>query len=491
MVDAVQQTELSASESKALEIIAIGGYSLFIGWFLLSAFDLLPYYPLGLEGCYRLFPTTSLFAGMALFTLVFRVTLGKLDCEYTDLRLVCAAAAACVLLMACIALAWAGMVAPLPLLCACALLAGGSVSYLFFAWDDFGGRFKPGLYARYLAAAICLGNGFFLFALFFMQPGARCSIALGLIVLSAVLLMMVNRLSHAEGVCCTLASEAENPPQSSVKLDKRIRVLFLIFGVSFGVAWSLVLNSWLDHLYGVSLLAIIMALLLILVVRKDAVIHDHYVTLLIRSCVAALGVSFLFMAFAEGVPFLVFASIVCAAWQIYWIVDSSLLIRHATKHGFSIPRHMATGKMSHNVGLFAGMVLGLVCSSLLGSHAATGLCITMTAMMVLFGMVLFPFENRVSPNQPDLAEEVQPSSSQGVLSLDMQEACNRVVALYGLSQREGEILQLLVKGRSNRVISEVLFISENTAKTHIYNIYKKMGIHSRQDLLDIVETISS
>ena len=33
------------------------------------------------------------------------------------------------------------------------------------------------------------------------------------------------------------------------------------------------------------------------------------------------------------------------------------------------------------------------------------------------------------------------------------------------------------------------YISQSTAKTHIYNIYRKFGVHSRQELLDFIEGI--
>lgn len=36
---------------------------------------------------------------------------------------------------------------------------------------------------------------------------------------------------------------------------------------------------------------------------------------------------------------------------------------------------------------------------------------------------------------------------------------------------------------------DTFYISQSTAKTHIYNIYRKFGIHSRQELLDFVEDI--
>jgi len=48
-----------------------------------------------------------------------------------------------------------------------------------------------------------------------------------------------------------------------------------------------------------------------------------------------------------------------------------------------------------------------------------------------------------------------------------------------LSRREVEVLQLLADGLSNRQISAQLFISEATAKSHLTNIYAKLGVESR------------
>ncbi|WP_442904226.1 helix-turn-helix transcriptional regulator [Gordonibacter sp.] len=36
-------------------------------------------------------------------------------------------------------------------------------------------------------------------------------------------------------------------------------------------------------------------------------------------------------------------------------------------------------------------------------------------------------------------------------------------------------------------MTEKLIISSHTAKAHIYNIYQKTGVHSRQELMDLVE----
>jgi len=52
-----------------------------------------------------------------------------------------------------------------------------------------------------------------------------------------------------------------------------------------------------------------------------------------------------------------------------------------------------------------------------------------------------------------------------------------------LSSREGEILELLSKGLTNKMISGQLFISPFTVKRHIENIYQKLQAHNRTELL--------
>ncbi|MEG4801458.1 response regulator transcription factor [Microcoleus sp. ARI1-B5] len=48
-----------------------------------------------------------------------------------------------------------------------------------------------------------------------------------------------------------------------------------------------------------------------------------------------------------------------------------------------------------------------------------------------------------------------------------------------LSDRESEVIRLIVAGKSNHEISEVLHISESTVKFHINNILSKMGVCDR------------
>lgn len=52
---------------------------------------------------------------------------------------------------------------------------------------------------------------------------------------------------------------------------------------------------------------------------------------------------------------------------------------------------------------------------------------------------------------------------------------------YQLSQRESEILQLMIKGDSYPVIAEKIFISYETVRTHVKHIYKKLHVASRSE----------
>lgn len=64
---------------------------------------------------------------------------------------------------------------------------------------------------------------------------------------------------------------------------------------------------------------------------------------------------------------------------------------------------------------------------------------------------------------------------------------NSIAQKYALSSRQQEVLVILAQGRNAQYIADHLCITVATAKTHIYNIYTKLGIHTQQELLDMVE----
>ncbi len=69
----------------------------------------------------------------------------------------------------------------------------------------------------------------------------------------------------------------------------------------------------------------------------------------------------------------------------------------------------------------------------------------------------------------------------------ISQVCVVIAKKYGLSEREGEVLDLLARGNTRMSIAEKLIISENTVRVHVKNIYAKLHIHSKQQLIDMVD----
>lgn len=65
--------------------------------------------------------------------------------------------------------------------------------------------------------------------------------------------------------------------------------------------------------------------------------------------------------------------------------------------------------------------------------------------------------------------------------------CERLAKEHALTKREAEIMSLLACGRSIPFVANSLYISKNTVDSHVKSIYRKLDVHSRQDLLDRVQ----
>ena len=72
-------------------------------------------------------------------------------------------------------------------------------------------------------------------------------------------------------------------------------------------------------------------------------------------------------------------------------------------------------------------------------------------------------------------EELLASAGHSIASLTDREST--------LTPREREICNLVSNGLSNREIARLLYISEGTVKTHLHNIFEKLGVKSRRALV--------
>ena len=81
-------------------------------------------------------------------------------------------------------------------------------------------------------------------------------------------------------------------------------------------------------------------------------------------------------------------------------------------------------------------------------------------------------------------------SSQITLSYedDLRKRCEALQQRFDLTDRETDMVFYLAQGRSKGHISQELHLSENTVKSYTRNVYSKLCIHSKQELLDALNT---
>lgn len=91
-----------------------------------------------------------------------------------------------------------------------------------------------------------------------------------------------------------------------------------------------------------------------------------------------------------------------------------------------------------------------------------------------------------SGTRPLRISDAEPEPHIDQASLRREAVSNR----FGLTPRETDVFELLAQGRTVGVIREKLYISLNTARFHTKNVYAKLGVHSQQELIDLVENFS-
>ena len=89
---------------------------------------------------------------------------------------------------------------------------------------------------------------------------------------------------------------------------------------------------------------------------------------------------------------------------------------------------------------------------------------------------------RAEGDDPELEIPVRPVLDR------LTKQCEAIRLAYRLSDREAEVMELVVRGDTVARIAEKLAVSENTVRTHTKRIYAKLDIHSKQELSDLVRS---
>ncbi len=223
---------------------------------------------------------------------------------------------------------------------------------------------------------------------------------------------------------------------------------------------------------------LVVALALVLLVRRtQQMAKDCYFVI----CFALiLGVVFLPAPFVyERLDSFIPLAINSAAYSVFgmfvWILSGCIC---ASRPSATISAFAAI-RAAWALGPLVGIVVARTLLSSFGLSPQTTYAISLLALISVVLVATFVF------SEGDLARIM------AIIPAQVQQRfrfkCERVAKRYGLTERESEILVLLAKGRNLPYIQEKLYLSKSTVSTHRQHIYEKTGVHSQQELINLVQ----
>ena len=192
--------------------------------------------------------------------------------------------------------------------------------------------------------------------------------------------------------------------------------------------------------------------------------------------------------FTSGFPAVLFNFFGLFVWVVFaWEGHRSPL------GGFVI---YALGLGTMRLGLLGGRGLAIALSNMEPlSHAVTSALSTVSLWILFIGCLVIGLyvlkqqrtEQLLAATNPTAVAETAVEQLGQSASDPFASRLAAIAESAGLTSREQEILGLYAQGRSAVYIAEKLVLSNYTVKTHIRRAYAKLDVHSRQDLLDLLQ----
>lgn len=484
MVESSAESRRSVS---AMELLSIVGFAFLMGWTFVSFYWLFCDFPPDVPVAMRDFNQLWIFAGMPAGYVSLHL-LGRLpqfnlfSTLGVGIELVCGA------ILPIVAFAiYNGAYFPLAFICAVNFLGGVAFSYLNVSWLDVCSRLKTVQYGRFTGLAFT--GGILLFGLAALSPdNMQPAFSLVYILCSIGLLVFATERADGNDERAPLESTAE-----TWRFTKEIEPSFFMFGAAFALTFVFLFNYGKDYVL-IGLLFILpgaLCIALMSIFHRELGITSIQRILTFVTVAACIATPFL-----SGYAQLACACVVTAAWALFTCVNSAFIIKKSVSvRDTPLFRQAPMRLCIAATGFFAGWLVATSATMVLGPHSSafTVIRLVVAVLLVATVMVFFPVEDHheVDGSSPD--DSKSSGATTTVLNVSMSEAelfearCAAVSKLYQLSPRESDILKFLAKGRNAAYIQEKLTISPHTVKSHIYNIYRKLDIHSQQKLMDFIE----
>lgn len=223
------------------------------------------------------------------------------------------------------------------------------------------------------------------------------------------------------------------------------------------------------------------------------------IAFLYRWMCPALVIGFVFLIlFGSGMGGYFAYLISIAARFAFCVITQLFFARYAVAGKATAVQSYGLGWIFVHLGDFLGVLLYVVLAASLADGSVSVEHVAAVSIAVLVVVTMFVLndsksfaveQGRAEAGEEGLAAVVREAGAFGEAGESDAELADRIASLairYELTPRETEVFELLARGRSVPYVRDALVISKETAATHAKHIYAKLGVHSRQELIDLV-----
>lgn len=281
------------------------------------------------------------------------------------------------------------------------------------------------------------------------------------------------------------ADVAVTQPSSFLPLAGAFFVCLFLFRVAFGYSLRFFERSGVplpDFAGVVPVVLVTAAVLVVLRGRFSADLATQFSVLFV--------VAGFFVAATLGEPFAgASVALLSAGNTLFDMVAWIVLVSVAERNTNGSIAVIAWGRGVSGIGTIAGAALGVWSTQAFGQDGRMGIVVAGVLILVFVGYALIGLKRF---SFVEVIEGVVPAVEESEAEIStpeerFDERCAAVAERFGLSPREREVFAMLARGRNREYIQEQLVVSRNTVKAHVKHIYAKLGIHTHQELIDLVE----
>ena len=380
------------------------------------------------------------------------------------------------------------------LACACVVFGGGTLALVRLAWGQLYATLSQHEAGIYTASSFLVATLVNIILKLLPWP---CTVV-ALIALPVISSLLIKRAGNLIDVAPSDAPSSPRASEAHAKSSPSIALAQLTLGMLvFVFANSLIRmlvahgeeQSWVGG-WGTLAVDAVVALLFIclyVAVRGMSPLPAYRCTLILM--VAGYTLCTLVPEERQSVTM----SVVLVGYGLFDLLSWAVMANVASRTHTSPLRVFGLGVGMTVAGRALGYVVGAICATqqAAGNLSLQSLSMLMVLLLVVACASILPESAFGRIGHPRDTEAPMPGEFAHASGPSFEGACVSIARRGSLTAREIDVLLPLARGHNAQAISNELSITKGTVQTHVKHIYAKLGLHSQQELIELVESMCS